>query len=144
MTAGLLPHSVRELNRDTPNRRLSDNPPTLPRKAIAHPLAAAKINLEAARPMTQKALLLYHTGRDDGQFSNMAKLTGVDAGPACLDAAIQTHGGNGVAVDYHVANYLVPLAHAQDRPGVQGDDPQLCRRAHVGVAADVVREPPMP
>ncbi|MVU80800.1 acyl-CoA dehydrogenase [Nocardia sp. ET3-3] len=74
-------------------------------QAIAHPLAAARIELEAAKLMTEKALRLYDLGRDDGQYSNMAKLTGVDAGLACLDAAIQTHGGNGVAVEYHLSNY---------------------------------------
>jgi len=35
----------------------------------------------------------------------MAKLTGVDAGLACLDAAIQTHGGNAVALEYRLSNY---------------------------------------
>jgi alkylation response protein AidB-like acyl-CoA dehydrogenase len=55
--------------------------------------------------MTDKALALYDAGRDTGEYSNMAKVTGVDAGLHCLDAAIQTHGGNGVAKEYHLANY---------------------------------------
>jgi alkylation response protein AidB-like acyl-CoA dehydrogenase len=74
-------------------------------QAIAHPLAEAKVELETARLMTQKALMLYDLGKDAGEYSNMAKMTGVDAGLACLDAAIQTHGGNGVAQEYQLANY---------------------------------------
>jgi alkylation response protein AidB-like acyl-CoA dehydrogenase len=35
----------------------------------------------------------------------MARVTGLDAGLHCLDAAIQTHGSNGVAKEYHLANY---------------------------------------
>ncbi|KSZ55963.1 acyl-CoA dehydrogenase [Rhodococcus pyridinivorans KG-16] len=74
-------------------------------QAISHPLAEAKVELETARLMTQKALMLYDLGRDAGEYANMAKMTGVDAGLACLDAAIQTHGGNGVAQEYQLANY---------------------------------------
>ncbi|MCG7207401.1 acyl-CoA dehydrogenase family protein [Streptomyces arenae] len=74
-------------------------------QAIAHPLAAAKVELETARLMTAKACMLYDLGQDAGEASNMAKMTGVDAGLACLDAAIQTHGGNGVALEYQLSNY---------------------------------------
>jgi alkylation response protein AidB-like acyl-CoA dehydrogenase len=74
-------------------------------QGIAHPLAEAKVELETARLMTQKALMLYDLGKDAGEYSNMAKMSGVDAGLACLDAAIQTHGGNGVAQEYQLANY---------------------------------------
>lgn len=74
-------------------------------QAIAHPLAEAKIALESARLVTQKALLLHDAARDAGELANMAKLTGVDAGLDCLDAAIQTHGGNGVAQESQLANY---------------------------------------
>lgn len=74
-------------------------------QAIAHPLATAKIELETSRWITAKALALYDIGKNNGEYANMAKLTGVDAGLACLDAAIQTHGGNGVAREYQLGNY---------------------------------------
>lgn len=74
-------------------------------QGIAHPLAEAKVELETSRWMTAKALALYDLGRNNGEYANMAKLTGVDAGLACLDAAIQTHGGNGVAREYQLGNY---------------------------------------
>ncbi|MEJ8279465.1 acyl-CoA dehydrogenase family protein [Pseudonocardia spirodelae] len=74
-------------------------------QAIAHPLAESKIALETSRLMTAKACMLYDLGLDGGEAANMAKLTGVDAGLHCLDAAIQTHGGNGVALEYQLSNY---------------------------------------
>ncbi|WP_083680006.1 MULTISPECIES: acyl-CoA dehydrogenase family protein [unclassified Pseudonocardia] len=74
-------------------------------QGIAHPLAESKVALETARLMTAKACMLYDLGRDGGEAANMAKLTGVDAGLHCLDAAIQTHGGNGVALEYQLSNY---------------------------------------
>lgn len=57
-------------------------------QALAHPLAEGKIELEAARWMTARALAMYDAGLDTGEYSNMAKVTGVDAGLRCLDAAI--------------------------------------------------------
>jgi alkylation response protein AidB-like acyl-CoA dehydrogenase len=74
-------------------------------QAVAHPLAEAHVQLQTARLMSQKACLMYDLGIDPGEASNIAKLTGVDAGLAALDAAIQTHGGNGVAHEYQLANY---------------------------------------
>jgi alkylation response protein AidB-like acyl-CoA dehydrogenase len=74
-------------------------------QGLSHPLAEAKIELESARWLTTRALALYDAGLDTGEYSNMAKLTGVDAGLHCLDAAIQTHGGNGVSREYQLANY---------------------------------------
>jgi len=39
----------------------------------------------------------------------MAKVLGVDAGLHALDAAIQTHRGNGVALEYQLSNYCFLL-----------------------------------
>jgi alkylation response protein AidB-like acyl-CoA dehydrogenase len=61
--------------------------------------------LETARLMSRKACLMYDLGLDPGELTNIAKVTGVDAGLAALDAAIQTHGGNGVALEYQLPNY---------------------------------------
>jgi alkylation response protein AidB-like acyl-CoA dehydrogenase len=74
-------------------------------QAVAHPLAERKIELESARWMTSRALAMYDAGLDAGEYSNMAKVLGVDAGLSCLDAAIQTHGGSGVASETRLANY---------------------------------------
>ncbi|WP_187369480.1 acyl-CoA dehydrogenase family protein [Baekduia soli] len=73
-------------------------------QGVAHPLADAKIALEAARLMTYKAAVLQDAGAPAGEASNMAKLLAADAGGRCLDQAIQTHGGNGLSVEYGLAD----------------------------------------
>ena len=74
-------------------------------QGIAHPLAEAKIQLECARVMIQKAAALYDAGAPAGEASNMAKFAAAEAGIRCLDQAIQTHGGNGVALEYDLSSY---------------------------------------
>jgi alkylation response protein AidB-like acyl-CoA dehydrogenase len=69
-------------------------------QGLSHPLAQAKIELELARLMTQKAAALYDAGAPAGEASNMAKYASAEAGIRCVDQAIQTHGGNGFALEY--------------------------------------------
>lgn len=73
-------------------------------QGIAHPLAEAKIDLELARVMTERAAELYDAGLDAGEESNMAKFAAADAALLCLDRAIQTHGGNGLASEVGLAD----------------------------------------
>ena len=48
--------------------------------------------------MTRKACALYDAGaKGAGEASNMAKYAAAEAAIHCVDQAIQTHGGNGVA-----------------------------------------------
>ncbi|GAC56516.1 putative acyl-CoA dehydrogenase [Gordonia hirsuta DSM 44140 = NBRC 16056] len=74
-------------------------------QAIAHPLAKAKIDLEAAKLMMQKAATLYDAGDDWGaaEPANMAKLLAADAAVAAVDQAVHSMGGNGLTVEYGVA-----------------------------------------
>jgi alkylation response protein AidB-like acyl-CoA dehydrogenase len=67
-------------------------------------LAKAKIECDLARLMTQKAAWLYDNGRDAGEAANMAKFAAADASLACLDQAVQIHGGNGFATEYGLAD----------------------------------------
>jgi len=69
-------------------------------QGLSHPLAKAKIELELARLMTQKAAWLYDRGLDAGEAANMAKYAAAEAALACLDQAIQVHGGNGFATEF--------------------------------------------
>jgi len=69
-------------------------------QGVSHPLAEAKIELEGARLMTEKAARLYDAGLSAGETANMAKFLAGEAGVHCLDRAIQVHGGNGLALDY--------------------------------------------
>ena len=73
-------------------------------QGIAHPLAKAKIEVELARLMTAKAATLYDEGADAGEAANMAKYAAAEASLAALDQSIQTHGGNGMAWEYGVAD----------------------------------------
>ncbi len=73
-------------------------------QGIAHPLAEAKIELEAARLMLQRGALLYDAGLDAGEASNMAKFTASEVSLRALDRSIQTHGGNGLALEYGLAD----------------------------------------
>lgn len=73
-------------------------------QGIAHPLAKAKIELELARLMTLKASMQYDRGQNAAETANMAKYAAAEAGIAALDAAIQTHGGNGLASEYGLAD----------------------------------------
>lgn len=73
-------------------------------QGIAHPLAEAKIQLELARLMMQKAAWLYDQKMDAAEAANIAKYAAAEAGIGALDQAIQTHGGNGLASEYQLAH----------------------------------------
>jgi alkylation response protein AidB-like acyl-CoA dehydrogenase len=76
-------------------------------QGVAHPLAEAKIELELARLMTQKAAWMHDHSGDAvaaGEAANIAKYASAEAGLRCLDTAIQTHGGNGMATEYGLAD----------------------------------------
>ncbi|MDQ3145933.1 MAG: acyl-CoA/acyl-ACP dehydrogenase, partial [Actinomycetota bacterium] len=66
-------------------------------QGLSHPLAKAKVEVELARLMTQRAAWLYDNGLDAAESANMAKYASAEASLAALDQAIQTHGGNGLA-----------------------------------------------
>jgi alkylation response protein AidB-like acyl-CoA dehydrogenase len=76
------------------------NVPIGAHQGISHPLAQAKIELELARLMMYKAAALYDAGIAAAEESNMAKYAAAEAGVRCVDQAIQTHGGNGFAIEY--------------------------------------------
>jgi alkylation response protein AidB-like acyl-CoA dehydrogenase len=81
------------------------NAPIGAHQGISHPLAEAKIELELAALMTRKACALYDAGaKGAGEASNMAKYAAAEAAIKCVDQAIQTHGGNGVALEYGLAD----------------------------------------
>jgi len=73
-------------------------------QGVAHPLAKAKVEFELARLMTQKAAWLYDRELEAGEASNMAKYAAAEAALACLDQAIQVHGGNGLSSEYGLAD----------------------------------------
>lgn len=68
-------------------------------QGVSHPLARAKMEVEAAALMTAKAAWQHDHGEPAGEASNMAKFLAAEAGTAAVDAAIQAHGGMGVATE---------------------------------------------
>jgi alkylation response protein AidB-like acyl-CoA dehydrogenase len=74
-------------------------------QGVSHPLAKAKIETELAALMTRQAAWQHDHGQPAGESSNMAKYAAAEAALAAIDAAIQTHGGNGVASEYGLMPY---------------------------------------
>ena len=74
-------------------------------QGVSHPLAKAKIETELAALMTRRAAWQHDHGLPAGESSNMAKYAAAEAALAALDAAIQAHGGNGLASEYGLLPY---------------------------------------
>ncbi|MGN6170821.1 MAG: acyl-CoA dehydrogenase family protein [Solirubrobacteraceae bacterium] len=73
-------------------------------QGVSHPLAKAKIELELARLMTQKAAAMQDASvPGTGEAANYAKYAAAEAGIHCVDVALQAHGGNGFALEYGVS-----------------------------------------
>ncbi len=77
-------------------------------QGVAHPLAQSYIEIELAKLMMQKAATLYDSGDDVGAggAANIAKYAAAEAVAVAVDRAIQTHGGNGLTVEYGLAAML--------------------------------------
>lgn len=77
-------------------------------QAIAHPLAQTHIEISLARLMTQKAAALLAAGdfMAAGEAANMAKYASAEAACDAVDRAVQTHGGNGLANEYGLAQMI--------------------------------------
>jgi alkylation response protein AidB-like acyl-CoA dehydrogenase len=74
-------------------------------QGVSHALAKAKIEVELAALMTARAAWLHDNDEPAGEAANMAKYAAAEAALAAVDAAIQCHGGNGLATEYG----LIPL-----------------------------------
>jgi acyl-CoA dehydrogenase len=83
------------------DRRVFDRP-IGQNQAIAHPLARAWAELQAAELLAYKAAWLFDRQLPCGAESNAAKLLGADAGFRACDAALQTLGGFGYSREFHV------------------------------------------
>jgi acyl-CoA dehydrogenase len=91
-------------------------------QGVQHPLAAAHAEVQAARHLTYEAAARSAAGdlsREAlGARANAAKYLAAEAAFAAADAAVQAHGGKGIAVEYDVERYfrearlsrLVPIA----------------------------------
>ena len=71
-------------------------------QGVAFPLARAYTNLQAADLMRWKAANLFDAGEPCGAEANMAKLLASEASWEAGNAALNTHGGFGFAVEYDI------------------------------------------
>jgi acyl-CoA dehydrogenase len=75
-------------------------------QGVAHPLARAWMNLEAADVMVLKAASLYDAGEPCAIEANSAKYLAAEAAHDACQNAILTLGGMGYAREYHVERLL--------------------------------------
>ncbi len=75
-------------------------------QGVAHPLAKAWADLEAANLMAFKAAALFDAGRDCGAEANAAKYLGGEAGFQACEASVLAHGGMGYAKEFDVERYF--------------------------------------
>ena len=75
-------------------------------QGVAHPLAKAWAELEAANLMAFKAAALYDAGRECGAEANAAKYLGGEAGFNACEASVLAHGGMGYAKEFDVERYF--------------------------------------
>lgn len=75
-------------------------------QGIAFPLAQARIQLDAAEVMCDKAAWLIDNDHPAGKEANEGKYLAAEAGFAAADAALSAHGGYGYSQEYHVERYF--------------------------------------
>ncbi|OYO10902.1 acyl-CoA dehydrogenase [Enemella evansiae] len=75
-------------------------------QGIAFPLADCAMRLDAAELVARQAAWRYDQGLPCGREANTAKYLCAEAGFATADQAIQTHGGMGYSLEYHVERYF--------------------------------------
>jgi acyl-CoA dehydrogenase len=88
------------------NERVVFGRPIGMNQAVAHPLAQAHIQLQAAWQITAFAAWRYDHGLDCGEAANSAKYLAAEAAWYAADRAVQTLGGMGYATEYHVERYF--------------------------------------
>jgi hypothetical protein len=101
---GIARHALKQAA-DYATTRVVWDVPIATHQAVAHPLAKALIETELAALMTYKAAWLHDQGLPAGSVSNMAKYAAAEAALAAVDSAMQTHGGNGLSVEYGLLPY---------------------------------------
>ena len=85
-------------------------------QGIAHPLARAWAQLEAANLMAFKAAALHDAGRDCGAEANAARYLAGEAAFGACETAVLTHGGMGYAKEYDVERYFREIMIARIAP----------------------------
>ncbi|ALL79899.1 acyl-CoA dehydrogenase (plasmid) [Pseudonocardia sp. EC080610-09] len=80
------------------------NVPIGSHQGVAHPLAEAYIGTQLSRLMAYRAAELFDQGLDAAEASNVAKFAAADSSLRTLDQSMQAHGGNGMSLEYGLAD----------------------------------------
>ncbi|MDN5743506.1 MAG: acyl-CoA dehydrogenase family protein [Nocardioidaceae bacterium] len=109
MSCGMARYALNKATAYAKERVVWKDQPIGAHQGIAHPLAKAKIELEQARLLWQKAAALYDAGDDmtAGEYANMAKYAGGEIACNATDVAVHTHGGNGLTQEFGLGNMLL-------------------------------------
>ncbi|SDG81628.1 acyl-CoA dehydrogenase family protein [Microbacterium pygmaeum] len=84
------------------NERVIFGRPIGQNQAVQFPIAAGYVNMKAADQMRWKATEVFDSGVNAGAESNMAKYLAANASWELANVAMQTHGGNSMAVEYDI------------------------------------------
>lgn len=95
---------------DYANQREVFGRPIGKNQAIQHPLAKSYAHVQAAKQMVYNSASIVDESESNdqqaGALANMAKFLSAEASFEAADAAVQTHGGFGVAREYDVERYF--------------------------------------
>lgn len=104
---------------DYANERVVFDEPIGAHQAIAHPLAEAYADLEAAKLVTYKSAWMFDNNKDQKAVAGPANIANLKAGSAAWDAcerAMQTYGGSSIGSDMGVAKFWQEVRHQRIAP----------------------------
>ncbi len=85
-------------------------------QAVAHPVARAYAEIQAADMMTRQAAALFQAGLDCGEQANIAKMLASEAAWHAAEACFTTYGGFAFACEYHIERKWRECRLAQTGP----------------------------
>ncbi|MBO0876047.1 MAG: acyl-CoA/acyl-ACP dehydrogenase [Pseudonocardia sp.] len=101
---GIARYALAKATRYAKERAVWKGVPIGAHQGVAHPLAEAYIGTQLSRLMTYRAAEMYDAGQDAAEAANIAKFAAADSSLRTLDQAMQTHGGNGMSLEYGMAD----------------------------------------
>lgn len=104
---------------DYANERVVFDEPIGAHQAVAHPLADAYADLEAAKLVIKKSAWMYDNNKDQKEVGGHANIANLKAGQAAWDAcerAMQTFGGSSIASNMGVAKFWQEVRHQRIAP----------------------------
>jgi alkylation response protein AidB-like acyl-CoA dehydrogenase len=101
---GIARYALAKATRYANERAVWKGVPIGAHQGVAHPLAEAYIGTQLSRLMAFRAAEIYDEGGDAAEAANIAKFAAADSSLKTLDQAMQTHGGNGMSLEYGMAD----------------------------------------